>query len=125
MRSKKHKYGATKTRVGNLTFSSRLEASVYQLLKLRERAGEVENIQCQVTVTLKEKCPTCGDEPLRWKVDFSYWDPRTNSTVYVEAKGLETNHFKKQKKWFKTNRIGKLEIWKGSHEKPYLSEVIE
>lgn len=124
-RSFGHKYGAQKTIVDGVEFGSKLEAAVYQILKLREKAGEISDIQLQDTVTLKSKCEACGDGPVRWKVDFSFIKNSTGQREYAEAKGVHTSTFRKQLRLWKSNPPTRLEIWKGSYESPRLVEIIE
>jgi len=115
------RYGAVKTFVGNIAFPSKLEASVYKLLLTYEN---VTNIKLQDSVTVKEKCPTCGDGPINWKVDFSYIDSDTKQKVYVEAKGVEGHSYKLRKKLWKANPPGVLHVYKGSYKNPKLVETI-
>ena len=122
--SKRSKYGAIKTIVDGIAFPSKLEAGVYQLLKLREMAGEIREIKLQQGVTLKEKCPTCGDGPVVFKVDFSAVDCVSGDLFYIEAKGAEVASFLKRKRLWKANPPARLEIWKGSAAYPRLTEVI-
>jgi hypothetical protein len=46
-RAKRHKYGAKKTEVDNITFDSKREAARYGELKLLEQAGEIGGLCCQ------------------------------------------------------------------------------
>jgi len=120
-----HKYKAQRTIVNGITFPSKLEAAVYEILLLREKAGEISDIKCQQAVTVKQKCPTCGDGPTNWKVDFSFVDCKTGDTVYCEAKGIQTSDYIKRKRLWKADPPYKLEIFKGSWKYPKLDEVIE
>lgn len=101
-------------------FPSKLEASVYQTLLLREKAGEIRNIQRQHSFQFP-----CGP---RWKIDFSFEECTTGETVYCEAKGAEVETYRLKRNMFKgcpvLENSGKLEIWKGSYQKPSLNEVI-
>jgi len=124
-KKKRHKFNAIKTIVNGITFPSKLEASVYSILLLRERAGEIRDIKLQASVVVKEKCETCGDGPIVWKIDFSFIDCQTEDKVYCEAKGAEVSSYKKRKKIWKSDPPAKLEIWKGSARNPQLVETIE
>lgn len=121
----RHKYKAQAVTIGGQEFPSKLEAAVFQLLTQRELAGEIRNIRRQASITLKEKCPECGDGPVIWKCDFSFEDTKTGNTIWCEAKGVETSDYKKRKRLWKRNPPGRLEIWKGSWQYPKLYEVIE
>ena len=81
---KPHKYRAQSTIVDGKSFPSKLEASVYSLLKLRERAGEFKNLKCQVTIRLKDKCDACGDGPIEWKCGLGA-DALNGGTLFFEA----------------------------------------
>lgn len=121
----RHKYGAKPVTIEGEAFPSKLEGAVYQMLKLRERAGEIRDIRRQSSIVLKSKCNECGDGPVVWKCDFSFEDAATGARVYAEAKGVETSDYKKRKRLWKAKPPAKLEIWKGSWQRPKLVEVIE
>lgn len=101
-------------------FPSKLEAAVYQLLKLRERAGEISDIKRQQTVVLQEGS---RDVRITWRVDFSFIE--RNELVYAEAKGIENADYKLKLKLWRANPPAPLEIWKGHHMRPKLVERIE
>ncbi len=102
-------------------FSSKLENAVHDILKLRERAGEISEIKCQQQVVLQDGSK---DVRITWRVDFSYVDNKTRQTVFVEAKGIETNDYKLKLKMWKFNPPAPLEIYKGTHARPILVERI-
>jgi len=122
---KKHKYSAQKTIVNGIAFGSKLEAAVYNILLIREKAGEIKNIKMQDAIILKEKCQECGDGPVSWKVDFSFIDSKSGEKIYCEAKGIETSDYKRRKRHWKKHPPAKLEIWKGAYNRPMLHEVIK
>lgn len=98
-------------------FGSKLESAVYQLLLLRQKAGEIKDINQQVSVDL-----TCG---IRWKVDFSYYEKRLKKTAWVEAKGCETERYRMcLKLWRGGHGPGTLLIYKGSYVKPTLVDIV-
>lgn len=115
---KPHKFGAK--RIDG--FPSRLERAVYYKLRDREILGEIKDIKRQQTVVLVDGPK---EHQLRWKIDFSFVDVSTGKTVYAEAKGLEDNVFKIKLKLFRANPPARLEIWRGSYQRPFLAEVIE
>lgn len=97
--------------------SSKLEASVYQLLVLREKAGNISDIRQQHAVDL-----SCG---IKWKVDFSFIDNETKERVFAEAKGVETERYRLcLKLWRGGHGPGRLEIWKGGYQRPQLVEIV-
>jgi hypothetical protein len=103
-------------------FPSKLEKAVYELLVLREKAGEISDIRRQVSLVLQD-----GPQNVKitWRIDFAYTDKKNQTTTYCEAKGVETETYRLKLKLFRKNPLGRLEIWKGSYKKLYLDEVIE
>lgn len=118
-----HKFGAKRTIVNGISFPSKLESAVYSQYLILLKAGEIEDLLLQSSVTLKEKCPECGDGPVIWKVDFSFME--NGKKTYAEAKGVETSDYKKRKKLWKRNPPAKLYIWKGTWRYPKIVEIIE
>lgn len=114
----RQKYGA-KSADG---FGSKLERSVYQKLLDRQFLGEITDIKRQQSVLLEELKE--GGERRRWKVDFSFVRVSTGEVEYAEAKGYETNDYLRKKNMWKRNPPARLEIWKGSHRRLRLAEVI-
>jgi hypothetical protein len=112
---RKNKYNAKRTADG---FPSKFEAAVFQILLLRERAGEIRGIRRQHCVDLGYR--------IRWKIDFSFTDVDSGRTVFAEAKGFPDQVYKMKLKMYR-NGAGehKLEIWKGTWRKPYLAEVFD
>lgn len=111
---KKNKFSAQKTADG---FPSKLEASVYQQLLLRERAKDIKDIR-------RQHCVDLG-LGVRWKVDFSFTECATGQTVWAEAKGIEDRGYKlKLKMWRNGAGPGRIEIWKGTWQRPHLVEVV-
>jgi hypothetical protein len=101
---------------------SKLERAVRQLLEIREKAGEIQNLRRQVTVVLQDGPRS---QRIAWKVDFAWDNPKTGATEYAEAKGFETELYKIKLKLFRGNPAGRLEIWKGTWRDPRCVEVIE
>lgn len=116
---RRNKYGAKRAD----GFPSLLEREVYQILVRREESGEIREIKRQTVVVLKD-CKECGDR-VTWKIDFSFVDCKSDQLTYCEAKGVETNDYKKKLKLFKKNAPAPLEIYKGSWQRPKLVERIE
>lgn len=115
---KKNKYHATRTADG---FPSKLESSVYGILQLREKAGEISDIKRQVPVILQDGPP---DVKIAWRLDFSFIENSTKQIVYVEAKGIPTGEYKLKLKLWRKNPPGPLEIYMGHYSKPSLVERI-
>lgn len=112
------KYGAQPvTLPTGEAFPSKLEAAVYGLLKLRERAGEIIDIKRQASVAL--------GFGLRWKVDFTFQDAKTGRQVWAEAKGAWDRQARRNlKMWEGGAGPGPLEVWQGDYRKPVLVRVV-
>lgn len=103
-------------------FSSALENAVHEILLLRQAAGEIKEIKQQQAVVLQEGPRSVN---IRWKIDFSFIDCKTDKLCYAEAKGFEEQVYKMKLKLYRKNPKGRLEIYKGTWRKPKLVEVIE
>lgn len=112
-----HKYGAKKVEHhAGYSFGSKLEAAVYNILYLLQKAGEIKEIQVQDSVYLT-------DAEILYKPDFRVTCP-DGFVYWVEAKGFETPEWRiKRRLWMKYGP-GELQIWMGSASKPYLKEKI-
>lgn len=108
-----NKFGAKKTN----GFASKLEHAVYLILKLRERAGEIELLMTQSRVQL-------SDAKIVYIPDFKCKLIETGEVFWVEAKGHETPEWKLKKRLWQVYGPGRLEIWKGTHVRPRFSENI-
>lgn len=109
------------TKYGNSTRArgaSLLEDAVEDLLRLRELAGELILEAKQDNVFLTQA-------RLRYIPDFRCRDLSTGEVFYVEAKGMETDIWKRNLRlWRAGYGPGRLEIWKGSYKRPYLDETV-
>lgn len=84
------KYNARRTERGGRTFASKREADRYSTLVLRERAGEIRNLRCQVPVPIFVK-----DELVaKWVADFVYEEAPDWATVHEDCKGFRTDLYK-------------------------------
>jgi hypothetical protein len=111
-RRKGSKYGAVRS--GD--FPSKLEASVSQVLGLREKAGEIREIRRQSSVKLTPF--------VTWKVDFCAVLVETGETIWIEAKGVWTEAARIKLNLWRTLGPGKLEVWKGNFRSPQLDEIV-
>ncbi len=100
------------------SFSSKLESAVYQILKFREMAGEIEIVQCQDHIYLTRA--RIGYIP-----DFKCKDLVTHNFFWVEAKGYPNDVWPIKKKLWRFYGPGRLEIWTGRYTNPKLDEIIE
>jgi hypothetical protein len=120
-----NKYGAKRTVVDGQSFPSKLEADVYCHLKMLEKAGELEELVRQPTVYLT-------DAKISYKPDFQCSIPRIKTddgiriwgTVYIEAKGLETERYRLIKKLWKHYGLYPLHVYKANRKGVYLAEEI-
>lgn len=111
------KYGAKRTELAGRSFASKLEASVYALLLLREKAGEIAEIECQVQVALT----AAG---IIYKPDFRFIRTADARACFAEAKGFETPEWRIKLRLWKVYGLGPLELWKGSAARPVLVDTI-
>lgn len=84
--SVKSKYGARKKEVDGITFDSAKEARHFLELQMRERAGEIENLQCQPVYFLFVDGEIIG----QYRADFRYRDRQLRAWVVVDVKGMDT-----------------------------------
>lgn len=112
-----NKYNPESTKIDGHFCASKLEASVGQILHLREKAKVINDIRYQVQTWLT-------DARIGWKVDFSFWERSDEQRVYCEAKGIETSDYRIKLKLWRVYGPGPLEIWKGTYQNPQLVEVI-
>lgn len=88
-----NKYRAKRRLYQGYSFASGGEAECFAMLKLMERAGEIEVLQVQCQVEL-------SDAKIVYKPDFKIKDLKTGETVYVEFKGFQTAEWRiKRKLW--------------------------
>lgn len=99
------------------SFASQLEAAVFNLLELREKAGEIYDIQHQDHIYLT-------DARICYIPDFKFFCRFTNDYVWAEAKGFETDVWKIKKRLWQYYGPGKLEIYKGTAKKIKLIETV-
>lgn len=98
------------------SFGSKLEASVYQVLKMRQKAGEILSIQPQ-----GHECMTSGK--IEYIADFKCTLPN-GEFLWIEAKGFANEKWPLKKRLWRHWGPGVLEIWAGTHVRPVLIETI-
>lgn len=108
---RKNKYDNRKTVVDGITFHSGAEARRYQILKLLERAGEIEDLELQPKFTVFDGFRKKGKkhQAITYTADFKYKEVKTGEIVIEDVKGVETEVFKIKKKLFE-KRYPDLEI---------------
>ena len=81
-----NKYGAQKVIIGDRKFDSKAEGRHYALLLVRERAGEISDLQCQVIYRLAVNgLDQKGTRPPKYIADFTYAED--GKEVVVDVKG--------------------------------------
>jgi len=105
----KHKYKATRVNFDGYSFASKGEAACYQLLKDKEKRGELKLLRTQVQIYLTKA-------KILYKPDFECQDPDTNEIFYVEYKGVETPTWRIKRKLWIHYGPGRLIIYKGSYK---------
>ena len=118
MAKKRGKYGGIQTQTTDgYQFPSKLEAAVYEILKLREKQGELSDIRCQVRVKMTRS-------EIAYIADFQAIEVISGKKVYVEAKGFETAIWRIKRRLWMQYGPGRLTIYKGHYKSPFISEVI-
>lgn len=105
---KRSKYGAKRTLVDGIAFDSKAEASYYGSLKMRAKAGEVENIELQRSFDLIVN----GVKIARYRADFVFWDVPLRRRRIIDVKGVETPAFKLKRKLMKACHGLEIEVVK-------------
>lgn len=112
-----NKYNNRKETRYGISFASKLEASVYDELKLLESAGQISDLRCQDIVYLTAA-------RIGYRVDFSAHNENTGERWYYEAKGYPTDVWKIKRRLWLQYGPGTLEIWGGTWIKPKVIETI-
>lgn len=115
-------YGSKKIEYNGIWFASKLEKAVYEILWLRQEAGEIKDLRCQHTITLQEGPQR---ERIQIRIDFSYWEIKEDREEYWEAKGFPSDVWNLKLKLWRKNPPGYLEVWGGSWQRPKLIEIVE
>lgn len=118
-----NKYGNVKVETDGYTFGSKLEASVYQLLKLRQKAGEIVKIQTQDHIIICGPPGHACKKKISYVADFRCFRP-DGTSFWVESKGYANDRWPMKRNLWIHYGPGILEIWKGSHLNPVLDEII-
>lgn len=88
------KYHAVKTSFNGIVFDSKKEAHRYYELSILQAAGEISDLQRQVTYELIPKQD--GERPCTYKADFVYQE--NGKTVVEDVKGVRTDAYKIKRK---------------------------
>lgn len=113
-----NKYGNKKQELAGRTFDSRAEASLFSLLSLRERAGEISNLAHHPgTVYLSEA-------RIRYQPDFRFTNNETGETEWAEFKGLRTREYAIKENLWRIYGPGPLTVYVGSAARISIRERI-
>lgn len=100
--AKPSKYRAKKVYSDGQVFDSQKEYTEWLKLKLREKAGEITDLERQVRFELipKQVDPDgkCRERACHYIADFTYSETDTGNYVVVDAKGYRTPEYKIKKK---------------------------
>lgn len=97
------KYHNVKTVIDGITFDSKREAQHYAELKLRQKAGEISELRCQVPFDLLApimvQAAPCDAHAViaRYIADFVYLE--NGAQRVVDAKGKRTALYALKRKW--------------------------
>lgn len=94
VRSVRSKYGAIKTQIDGITFSSKAESKRYLQLKELERLGQIDSLELQPRFELapgvRFSTAARATPALRYFADFRYVD-HTGKRVVEDVKGFAKN----------------------------------
>lgn len=85
----KHKFNAKRTEIDGISFASKKEASYYQTLCLRQKAGEVLFFLRQIPLRLPGN--------VRYVVDFLEFHA-DGTCHFIDVKGMKTEQYKMKKR---------------------------
>lgn len=103
---KQSKYKNRKTSDGDRSYMSQGERDCAHYLRLREKVGEIRDLQFQVSVRL-------GPNSRRWVLDFKYFDTLRGCDIYADFKGFETDRWKHLLDLWALEGPGPLLVYKG------------
>lgn len=94
VRKVRSKYGAIKTQIDGITFSSKAESKRYQQLKELERMGQIDSLELQPRFELapgvRFSDKARATPALRYFADFRYVD-HLGQTIVEDVKGFAKN----------------------------------
>ena len=86
-KQKPNKYGAIRTEVDGITFMSKGEATRFLYLKLRQKAGEIRDLELQPCYSIEIN----GKHICKVYLDFRYFDIALNQVIIEDYKGIDNN----------------------------------
>lgn len=110
-KSRPSKYRNVRTKVGQITFASKLEASRYVELKTLQQAGEISGLKLQVPFNIE-----VGGLPIcKYVADFTYTD-KSGALIVEDAKGRLTDVYKLKRRLMRVVLgIEIKEFFRGQH----------
>lgn len=106
------KYRNTPTELAGIRFQSKAESRAWAVLKVREKAGEISDLECQPEFTLRvNDIKICT-----YRGDFRFWDKRNLVWRIVDVKGVETAVFKLKRRLMKACLGIEVETWRPGDE---------
>lgn len=103
-----NKYNAKRVLLDGICFDSKAEANYYAALKLREKAGEVTDIELQRWYDLIVN----GVLVARYRADFVFFDRLCCARRIVDTKGVVTRDFRVKQKLMKACHGLEIEVVK-------------
>jgi hypothetical protein len=103
-----NKFGAKRTLIDGICFDSKREASYYAALKLRERAGEVTDVELQHPYALTVN----GVLVATYRADFVFWDISLRRRRVIDVKGVMTPVFRLKQKLMRACHKIEIEVVK-------------
>lgn len=116
--SKGHKYRAKATSIAGYSFQSKGETKLFELLKLRELAGEISDIQVQDHVYLTKA-------RILYIPDFKFFDHGLGDFSWAEFKGYPTDVWAIKRRLWMHYGPGTLTIWKENRQGLFEFETIK
>jgi hypothetical protein len=118
MMYRRNKFGNQRTERAGRSFGSKLEAAGFDMLMLREKAGEIFFRRQQVHIKLSKA-------NIVYIADFEVEDAKMpGELIYIECKGFETPEWRLKKRLYEQYGLWPLEIWKRRGSGIYLDETI-
>ena len=108
-KDRKSKYGNQKSKIGGLTFDSKLESEHYVILLNRLSRGEIRDLARQVRIELTLNAKSKEDRA-HYVADFVFFDNALNMWIVWDSKGMQTDVYKLKRKWLLDSRNGFLFI---------------
>jgi hypothetical protein len=110
-KSKAAKYKQARATLRGESFPSKLEAAVFEILRLRVAAGQLDMLTRYDKVSFL-------DGFVSWSIDFWAIETKTSSPVWIEAKGYKCQKWRLFEKVWKDRGPGKLVLYMGDYRNP-------